>query len=155
MLKEGDKAPRGVKVEDADGNAASLKDYAGKIVVLYFYPKDDTPGCTIEARQFQDYSARFKKIGVTVIGVSKDSGTSHQKFAKKYDLSFPLWSDPEHALMDAFGVWQLKKMMGREYMGTVRATFIIDGEGVIVKTFPNVTPKEHGAEVYAALQGMA
>lgn len=152
MLEAGDKAPMKVRVEDASGNAVSLADYAGSTVVLYFYPKDDTPGCTIEARQFQDYSSRFKKLGVTVIGVSKDSGISHQKFAKKYDLSFPLWSDPDHKLMEAFGTWQLKKMMGREYMGTVRATFIIGGTGVIQKVFPNVTPKEHGNEVYQALQ---
>lgn len=154
MLAEGDKAPVAIEVEDANGAPVSLADCKGTTVVLYFYPKDDTPGCTIEAKEFQDYSSRFKRLGVTVIGVSKDSASSHQRFAQKYDLSFPLWSDPEHRLMDAFGVWQLKKMMGREYMGTVRATFIIDGKGIVRKAFPNVTPKEHGKEVYEALQAL-
>ena len=152
MLEKGDKVPREVVVTDAEGNPASLADYKGKWVVLYFYPKDDTPGCTIEAKQFQDYSSKFRSLGVTVVGVSKDSERSHLKFAEKYGLSFVLWSDPNHQLMEAFGVWQLKKMMGREYMGTVRATFIIDGRGVIRKVFPSVTPKEHGKEVYEALQ---
>lgn len=152
MLEKGDKAPREVEVLDAEGKPASLMDYKGKWVVPYFYPKDDTPGCTIEAKEFQDYSSKFKRLGVTVVGVSKDSGRSHQKFSEKYGLSFPLWSDPDHALMDAFGVWQLKKFMGREYMGTVRATFIIDPRGAIRKVFPSVTPKEHGKEVYEALQ---
>lgn len=155
MLKEGDTAPLSIVVTDALGATASLADYVGKVVVLYFYPKDDTPGCTIEAKQMEDYLPKIQKQGAVVIGVSKDSAKSHQKFADKYDLSFPLWSDPEHALMDAFGTWQLKKFMGREYMGTTRSTFIIDTRGVIVKVFPQVTPKEHGEEVYAFLKNHA
>lgn len=152
MLNVNDKAPLEVTLTDASGAIVSLADYKGKPVVLYFYPKDDTPGCTVEAKQFQDYSPQFKKLGVTVIGVSKDSEKSHQKFAGKYDLSFPLWSDVDQKLIDAFGVWQLKKFMGREYMGIVRATFIIDGKGTIVKVFPNVSPKEHGEEVFEFLK---
>ena len=152
MLKENDKAPLSVTLTDAKGSEVSLADYKGKVVVLYFYPKDDTPGCTIEAKAFEDYSSQFKKLRVTVIGVSKDSEISHQKFAGKYDLSFPLWSDVDQKLIDAFGVWQLKKFMGREYMGIVRATFIIDGKGTIVKVFPNVSPKVHGEEVYTFLK---
>lgn len=152
MLKEDDQAPLSVTLTDASGATVSLKDYKGKTVVLYFYPKDDTPGCTVEAKQFQDYSPQFKKLGVTVIGVSKDSEKSHQKFAGKYDLSFPLWSDIDQKLVDAFGVWQLKKFMGREYMGIVRATFIIDGKGTIVKVFPDVSPKVHGEEVFEFLK---
>ncbi len=154
MLKEKDKAPLAIAVTDAKGKKVSLSDYAGKVIVLYFYPTDDTPGCTVEAKQFQNYLPKLKKLGVTVIGVSKDSEKSHQKFADKYSLSFPLWSDPEHALMEAFGVWQLKKFMGREYMGVVRSTFVIDGKGTIIKVFPKVTPKEHGKEVYNFLQSI-
>ncbi len=148
MLKEKDKAPLGISVTDAAGNNVSLKDYIGKIVVLYFYPKDDTPGCTIEAKEFEDYLPKLKKLDAIVIGVSKDNEKSHQKFADKFSLTFPLWSDPEHTLMDAFGVWQLKKFMGREYMGAVRATFVINERGVVVKVFPQVTPKDHGKEVF-------
>lgn len=152
MLKENDKAPLSVELTDATGATVSLSDYKGKVVVLYFYPKDDTPGCTVEAKQFQDYSPQFKKLGVTVIGVSKDTEKSHQKFAEKYDLLFPLWSDTDQKLIDAFGVWQLKKFMGREYMGIVRSTFVIDTTGTIVKVFENVSPKEHGEEVYEFLK---
>lgn len=152
MLKKNDKAPLSVELTDAMGATVSLSDYTGKTVVLYFYPKDDTPGCTIEAKQFQDYSPQFKKLGVTVIGVSKDTEKSHQKFAEKYDLLFPLWSDTDQKLIDAFGVWQLKKFMGREYMGIVRSTFVIDTTGTIVKVFENVSPKEHGEEVYEFLK---
>lgn len=152
MLKENDKAPLEVVLTDAAGKEVSLADYKGKVVVLYFYPKDDTPGCTVEAKQFEDYSSKLKKLGATVIGVSKDSGKSHQKFADKYNLSFPLWSDTDQKLIDAFGVWQKKKFMGREYMGIVRATFILDTKGVIIKVFPSVSPKEHGEEVYSFLK---
>jgi thioredoxin-dependent peroxiredoxin len=152
MLEEGDKAPRDVEVLDAEEKPVSLMDYDGTWVVLYFYPKDDTPGCTVEAKEFEEHSSKFRRRGVTVLGVSKDSGRSHQKFSQKYGLSFPLWSDPEHRLMDAFGVWQRKTFMGREHMGTVRSTFIIDPQGVIRKVFPRVTPKEHAKEVYEALQ---
>jgi peroxiredoxin Q/BCP len=155
MLKENDKAPLTV-VKDMEGKDVSLASYAGKTVVLYFYPKDNTTGCTIEAQQFRDYMKDIAKLGAVVVGVSKDSEESHKKFTEKYDLNFPLWSDPDHALMDAFGVWQLKKMAGREYMGTVRTTFIIDPKGKITRVFPSVTPKQHGKEVYEYLraQGM-
>ena len=152
MLKEKAKAPLSVRVTDAEGKPVSFRDYAGKVVVLFFYPKDDTPGCTVEAKQFEEYSPKLKKLGVVVIGVSKDNGKSHQKFADKYNLSFPLWSDPDHKLMDAFGTWQLKKFMGREYMGTTRSTFVIDSKGTVVKVFEKVSPAEHGEEVYAFLK---
>lgn len=152
MLKEHDKAPLSTTVTDAHGESVSLADYLGKVVVLYFYPKDDTPGCTIEAKLFEDYSPKLQELGAAVIGVSKDSEKSHQKFAEKYDLTFPLWSDPEHKLMDAFGTWQLKKFMGREYMGTTRSTFIINELGVVIKVFPEVSPKEHGEEVFEFLK---
>ncbi len=153
MLTEGKKAPK-TKVLDAEGAAVSLSDYAGKMVVLYFYPKDDTQGCTVEAKDFRDYMAKFKKLGVVVIGVSKDSTQSHEKFCNKYDLNFSLWSDEEHKLMDAFGVWQLKKFMGREFMGTVRSTFVIDKKGTIIKVFPKVTVKDHAKEVYTFVSSL-
>lgn len=151
MLKSGDKAPT-ISVIDMDGKKVSLKDYAGKTVVLYFYPKDNTTGCTIEAENFRDYQKDIKKLRAVIVGVSKDSPHAHQKFIAKYDLNFPLWSDERGTLVKAFGVWQKKKFMGREYMGIVRTTFIIDGKGKILKIFPKVTPKVHGREVYEYLK---
>lgn len=154
-MKEGKKTPVSVQVVDANGKVVSLKDYAGKTVILYFYPKDDTPGCTLEALAFEEYLPKFKKLGVVVVGVSKDSCASHQKFAKKYKLSFALWSDPEQKLIDAFGVWQKKKFMGREYMGIVRSTYVIDAKGMVIKAYESVSAKGHAEEVYAFILSLS
>ena len=148
MLKKGDKAPFSVKVRDSEGNMISLKDLLGSWVVLYFYPKDDTPGCTKEACSIRDWKSDIAQLGAKVIGVSKDTPASHLKFIKKYQLNFILWSDEEHKLMEAFGVWQKKKFMGREYMGTVRSTFAIDPKGTIIHVWEKVTPDNHGEEIY-------
>ncbi|MBX4211281.1 MAG: thioredoxin-dependent thiol peroxidase [Candidatus Yanofskybacteria bacterium] len=152
MLIIGDKAPLTTKIQDSDGNSVSLADRLGKPVVLYFYPKDDTPGCTKEACSFRDWNKDIQKLGVHVIGVSKDSPASHQKFAKKYHLNFELWSDQEHKLMEAFGTWQEKKFMGRKYMGTTRSTFVLDSKGKILKVWEKVNPLEHGKEIYEFLE---
>ena len=151
MLKLKDKAPLNIKIEDERGKPVSLKDFLGQYAVLYFYPKDDTPGCMKEACSFRDWNADIKKLGVKIIGVSKDSPVSHQKFTKKYKLNFPLWSDKNHKLMDAFGTWQKKKFMGKEYFGTARSTFIIDPKGKILKVWKKVEPLNHGQEVYEFL----
>lgn len=153
LLKAGSKAPS-VSVLDSDGNKVSLKDFLGKWVVLYFYPKDDTPGCTKEACSIRDIRAEIKKAGAEVIGVSKDSPKSHLKFIDKYKLNFTLWSDEDHKLIEAFGSWQEKKFMGRTYMGTLRTTFIIDPKGKIVHVFEKVTPDTHGDDILAALKSI-
>jgi thioredoxin-dependent peroxiredoxin len=132
---------------DTDGNPIRLADFAGKYIVLYFYPKDDTPGCTVEACSFRDFNADITKLGITILGVSKDTVVSHQKFTKKYKLSFPLISDPESKLAKAFDVWKLKKFMGREFMGIVRTTLIIDPKGSVIKRFDNVKPLGHAQQV--------
>ncbi len=147
MLKVGDKVPV-IEVKDINNEKVSLADLDGQYVVLYFYPKDDTPGCTKEACSFRDWNAELKKIGVKVVGVSKDSAASHKKFIEKYELNFDLWSDEDHQLIEAFGAWQKKNMMGREYMGTVRSTFVIDPKGVVLRVWDKVNPPEHGEEVY-------
>ena len=137
-----------IEVKDINNEMVSLADLDGQYVVLYFYPKDDTPGCTKEACSFRDWNAELKKIGVKVVGVSKDSAASHKKFIEKYELNFDLWSDEDHQLIEAFGAWQKKNMMGREYMGTVRSTFVIDPKGVVLRVWDKVNPPEHGEEVY-------
>jgi peroxiredoxin Q/BCP len=149
MLKEGDKAPA-FSTTDADGQTVNLKDFKGQKVVLYFYPKDDTPGCTKEACSFRDDFATFKKRGINVLGVSPDSETSHQKFAKKYKLPFTLLADHEHKIADAYGTYGQKKFMGRTYMGILRTTFLIDEKGKIKKVFEKVKPDEHAREVLEA-----
>ena len=146
MLKVGDKAPV-IEVKDINNENVSLADLSGQYVVLYFYPKDDTPGCTKEACSFRDWNAELKKLGVKVVGVSKDSVTSHKKFIEKYELNFDLWSDEDHQLIEAFGAWQKKSMMGKEYMGTVRSTFVIDPKGIILRVWDKVNPPEHGQEI--------
>ena len=130
MLEVGMKAPA-FTLPDKDGNLVSLADFAGKTVVLYFYPRDNTPGCTRQACAFAGVYEDFKKIDAVVIGVSKDSQASHQRFAEKYDLPFVLLSDPELTAIQAYGVWQEKKNYGKVSMGVVRSTFVINGEGVI------------------------
>jgi peroxiredoxin Q/BCP len=150
MVKEGDKAPD-FSLEDDSGNRVSLSDFSGKKVVLYFYPKDNTPGCTKEACSFRDeYDAILEK-GAVVIGISADSATSHGNFKKKYSLPFYLLSDPGKQVMQAYGAWGEKKMYGKTYMGTLRSTFIIGETGIILKVFPKVTPDEHGKEVLGYL----
>ncbi|MGH7240797.1 MAG: thioredoxin-dependent thiol peroxidase, partial [Candidatus Saccharimonadales bacterium] len=133
---------------DQDGQTHSLQDYAGRWVVLYFYPKDDTPGCTQEACEFRDARDLIAELGnAVVIGVSKDTVKAHRKFADKFDLNFTLLSDPDHEVIEAYGAWQEKSMYGREYMGIQRSTFIIDPTGDIIKEYPKVTPKNHAAEI--------
>ena len=149
MAKEGTSAPA-FKTTDANGEAVSLKDLRGQKVVLYFYPKDDTPGCTKEACSFRDAFAKFKKRGITILGVSPDSEKSHQKFATKYELPFTLLADKDHAIADAYGVWGEKKFMGRTYMGVHRKTFLIDEKGKIKKVFEKVKPEDHADEVLEA-----
>ena len=150
-LKEGDKAPD-FAVNDGEGNLVRSKDLRGKKFVLYFYPKDDTPGCTKEACSFRDSFARFKKLGIEVFGVSLDSEKSHQKFTKKFDLPFRLLADTDRQLSESFGTYGQKKFMGRTYMGVNRMTFLIDEKGKIRKIFGKVKPENHADEVLAAFK---
>lgn len=136
-LKVGDKAPA-IKSKDQNGEEITLSQFKGKKVVLYFYPKDDTPTCTKEACSFRDGDAKLRKKGYVVLGVSADTEKAHQKFIKKYSLPFTLLSDPEHKVIEDYGVWQLKKFMGREYMGIVRTTFVINEKGVIERIIDKV-----------------
>ena len=152
MLKEGSAAPN-FTAKNANGETVRLKDLRGHKVVLYFYPKDDTPGCTKEACSFRDEFSEFKKSGIEVLGVSVNSEASHQKFAAKYKLPFTLLADPDHSIADAYGVWGEKKFMGRTYMGVKRITFLIDEKGKIKKIFEKVKPEEHAREVLAAFAG--
>ena len=151
MLEVGMKAPA-FTLPDKDGNLVSLADFAGKTVALYFYPRDNTPGCTRQACAFAGAYEGFKKIDAVVIGVSKDSQASHQRFAEKYDLPFVLLSDPELTAIQAYGVWQEKKNYGKGSMGVVRSTFVINGEGVIEKVMPKVKPDTNAAEILAYLE---
>ena len=152
MLEVGTKAPE-FTLPDKDGNPVSLSDFLGKKVVLYFYPKDNTPGCTKQACAFAASYEGFKAKNVAVIGVSKDSVASHQKFAAKYDLPFILLSDPELQAIQAYGVWQEKKLYGKVSMGVVRTTFIIDEQGTIEKVMPKVKPDTNAGELIAYLNG--
>ncbi len=149
MLKEGSAAPA-FKTTDANGKAVSLKDLRGQKVVLYFYPKDDTPGCTKEACSFRDAFSQYKKKGIAVLGVSPDKEASHQKFITKYKLPFTLLADTDKAIAEAYGVWGEKKFMGRTYMGVHRTTFLIDEKGKIKKIFEKVKPEDHASEVLEA-----
>ena len=153
MLETGTKAPV-FTLNDKDGNAVSLADFAGKKVVLYFYPKDNTPGCTRQACAFAAAYEDFKTLDAVVIGVSKDSEASHRKFAEKYGLPFILLSDPELKAIQAYGVWQEKKNYGKVSMGVVRSTFIIDEKGLIEKVMPKVKPDTNAAEILAYLKGV-
>ena len=149
MIKEGSAAPA-FKTTDANGDAVSLKDLRGQKVVLYFYPKDDTPGCTKEACSFRDAFSQFKKKGIAVLGVSPDSEAKHQKFVTKYNLPFTLLADTDKAIAEAYGVWGEKKFMGRTYLGVHRTTFLIDEKGKIKKIFEKVKPEDHASEVLEA-----
>jgi peroxiredoxin Q/BCP len=151
MLKPGAKAPAFSLPSDG-GDTISLKDLKGKTVVLYFYPKDDTSGCTTEACEFRDSWTAVKAAGAVVLGVSPDGVASHQKFRAKYKLPFPLLADQDHAVAERYGVWGEKSMYGRKYMGIIRSTFIVDGDGLIQKIFTRVKPKGHAAEVLASVR---
>ena len=151
MLKAGDKAPAFSLKSDGGGRVA-LKDFKGRKVVLYFYPKDDTSGCTREACEFRDSWASVKSAGAVVLGVSPDSPASHDKFKAKYKLPFPLLADPDHQVAESYGAWGEKSMYGRKYQGILRSTFIIDEAGRVTRVFPRVKPQGHAAEVLAALQ---
>ena len=154
MLEVGMKAPA-FTLPDKDGNLVSLSDFAGKRVVLYFYPRDNTPGCTRQACAFAGAYEEFKRIDAVVIGISKDSVASHQKFAEKYNLPFILLSDPELAAIQAYGVWQEKKNYGKVSMGVVRSTFVIDENGIIEKVMPKVKPDTNAEEILTYLAGKA
>jgi peroxiredoxin Q/BCP len=149
-LKEADPAPE-FSGDTPGAGRISLKEFRGKNVVLYFYPRDDTPGCTKEACGFRDQFAAFKKKGAVVLGVSVDPVKSHDKFAAKFKLPFPLLADEDKKIVQAYGVWGEKSFMGRKYQGTHRVTFLIGPEGRIRKIWPKVKPAEHAAEVLAAL----
>jgi peroxiredoxin Q/BCP len=149
-LKEGDKAPD-FTVSTNGGGKLSLSDYKGKNVILYFYPKDDTPGCTKEACAFRDFYGDFKKKGAVVFGVSTDSTKSHDKFVEKFKLPFTLLADEDKQIVEAYGVWGEKSFMGRKYMGTHRVTFLVGPDGKIKKIWPKVKPEEHAEEVLSAL----
>lgn len=150
MLEAGMKAPE-FTLTDKDGNEVSLSDFLGKKVVLYFYPKDNTPGCTRQACAFATSYAEFKNRGIEVIGVSKDSVASHARFAEKYGLPFILLSDPELIAIQAYGVWQEKKLYGKTSMGVVRSTFIINENGIVQRVMPKVKPDTNASEILAAL----
>ena len=152
MLEVGMRAPD-FTLPDKDGRMVSLSDFAGKRVVLYFYPRDNTPGCTRQACAFAAAYEAFKSMDAVVIGVSKDSVASHQKFAEKYGLPFVLLSDPELTAIQAYGVWQEKKNYGKVSMGVVRTTYVIDPEGIIEKAMPKVKPDTNAAEILAYLDG--
>ena len=149
MLKEGDKAPD-FTTTDQDGNTVKLSDHKGERVVLYFYPKDDTPGCTKEACSFREADTTYRKKGIKVFGVSTDSEKSHQKFISKFQLPFDLLADTDKSLVEKYGVWGEKSMYGKKYMGTMRKTFLIDEQGKIAKIFDKVNVAEHAGEVLAA-----
>jgi peroxiredoxin Q/BCP len=152
-LKAGDKAPA-FSLKNGEGKTVKLSDYKGKRVVLYFYPKDNTPGCTKQACAFRDNSSKFAALNTQVLGVSTDSVESHVKFAEKFSLSFPLLSDPDHAVAEKYGVWKEKMNYGKKYLGLVRTTFIIDEAGKIAKVFNSVKVDGHEEKVLKALGEM-
>lgn len=145
-LSAGIPAPE-FSLQDESGTIRSLSDYRGSPVVLYFYPKDDTPGCTTEACNFRDDYSAYQQAGVTILGVSPDSPKAHTKFKAKYNLPFTLLADTDHKVCELYGVWGRKKRMGREYDGVFRTTFVIDPEGEVLRVFENVKPAEHSTEV--------
>ncbi len=146
VLNVSQKAPE-FSLQDENGTIKNLNDYLGKNILLYFYPKDDTPGCTTEACSFRDDYSEYEKAGIVILGVSPDSPAKHQKFKEKHNLPFTLLADEDHAVCELYGVWGRKKFMGREYDGVFRTTFLIDKDGKIKKVYKNVKPAEHSAEV--------
>lgn len=153
MINEGDRAPEVALAMD-EGRTAKLSSLAGKAVVLYFYPKDDTPGCTTEAKDFSCMMGDFKQAGATVIGVSPDNAKSHKKFRDKYELEVGLASDEDHAVAEAFGTWVEKSMYGKTYMGVERSTFLIDKSGKVAKAWRKVKVAGHAEEVLAAVKAL-
>ena len=151
-LKKGDQAPA-FTAQTSGGGKVSLNEFLGRHVVLFFYPKDDTPGCTKEACAFRDEHAQFEEADAVVLGVSCDSVAKHDKFISKFDLPFLLLSDEDQTIVNAYGSWGPKKFMGKEYEGIHRISFLIDPQGKIQKIWPKVKPEEHAAEVLAAIQG--
>ena len=150
MIREGEPAPDFTATTDT-GEQVSLSDYRGKPVVLYFYPKDDTPGCTAQACGIRDAYGEFERAGAVVLGISPDSEAKHVKFKQKYDLPFTLLADPEHEVAESYGVWGEKKYMGRTYLGIKRTTFLIAPDGTIAKVMHDVNPKAHADDVLALL----
>jgi len=150
MLKIGTKAPE-FELKDQHGDKHKLTHYKGHKLVLYFYPKDNTPGCTKEACAFRDDYSAYKKKGVVILGISKDTKTSHKNFAKKFDLPFILLSDPEGKVIEKYGAWKEKSMYGKTFMGIARITYLIDEKGKIIQVFPKVKPAEHAKEILAIL----
>lgn len=153
-LSPGNPAPEFTLV-DENGTSHSLSDYRGQPVVLYFYPKDDTPGCTTEACNFRDDYSAYQQAGVTILGVSPDTPKSHRKFKQKYDLPFNLLADEDHAVCELYQAWGPKKFMGREYEGVLRTTYVIGADGKILEVFEKVKPAEHSTEVLAVLDTKA
>ena len=148
-LKEGDKAPV-FSGNDQQGKKVSLSDFKGKKVIIYFYPQDDTPTCTIEACNLRDNYSLLKKEGFVILGISPDTEKSHKKFAAKFDLPFTLIADPEHTIIDKYGVWGQKQLFGREYMGVIRTTFLVDEHGMLRKIFEKPKNSTHAEEIIAA-----
>lgn len=151
MLTEGTKAPE-FSLPSGVGKAVSLSDYLGNKVVLYFYPKDNTSGCTTEALNFRDDYSEITSAGAVVLGISPDSEKSHEDFRTKHNLPFKLLSDPDHKVSELYGAWGEKKMYGRTYMGVIRSTFVIDEKGIIIKVFQKVKVKDHSKEVLAVIK---
>ena len=154
LIDEGKKAPA-FSLNDQDGKTHRLSDYAGRPVVLYFYPKDDTPGCTKESCDFRDNLSKFKKSKTAVFGVSILDGASKKKFADKFELDFPLLADAKHEVAEKYGVWQQKSLYGRKFMGIVRTTYLIGADGKVAKRWANVKVDGHADEVLAAVGGLA
>jgi len=150
MVREGDAAPDFTLTSDA-GESVTLSSFHGKPVVLYFYPKDDTPGCTTQACGIRDVYGEFERAGAVVLGVSPDDAASHVKFKEKYGLPFTLLADPDHAVAERYGAWGEKRNYGKTYMGIIRSTFVIDADGAVKKAMPNVKPATHADDVLAAL----
>ncbi len=154
MIEQGEQAPD-FELSDQDGKTVRLSALRGRPVVLYFYPKADTPGCTTQACGVRDHRSDYDTAGATVLGVSPDPVKAVKSFADKYDLGFTLLADPDHAVCDAYGVWVEKSMYGRTYWGAQRATFVIDGDGVVAHVIPKASPKTHDDEVLEALDALA
>lgn len=153
-LQVGDKAPA-FKGKDQNGNVVSLADFKGKKVVLYFYPEDDTPTCTVQACNLRDHYGPLKQEGFEVLGVSPDEEKKHKKFEAKYNLPFTLLADPEHKIIDKYGVWDEKQLYGRKYMGILRTTFVLDEKGIIRKIFLRPKNKQHAEEIVAAWKAIS
>lgn len=149
MIAEGDSLPK-FDLNDADGKLVKSSDLKGKKHVIYFYPKDFTPGCTIEADEFSKDYKKFQKEGIEIIGISPDDVDSHKKFCKKMSIPYPLLADTEHKVSQMFGTWGKKNFMGKEYLGVIRSTFLVDEEGKVIKVFPKVKPSGHAKEVLEA-----